>query len=75
MLISIQGFAHGKINPPIDSLKADSLRTRSKKNQAPQENLRPVVVGLCVLFNKATRTNLALDYAFGKFGNRGSSRI
>lgn len=27
--------------------------------------------GLRVLFNKATRTNLALDYAFGKFGNRG----
>jgi hypothetical protein len=28
-------------------------------------------VGLRVLFNKATRTNLALDYAWGKFGNRG----
>ncbi|WP_254060818.1 hypothetical protein [Mucilaginibacter sp. L196] len=27
--------------------------------------------GLRVLFNKATRTNLALDYAFGRFGNRG----
>lgn len=27
--------------------------------------------GLRVLFNKATRTNLALDYAFGKYGNRG----
>jgi hypothetical protein len=27
--------------------------------------------GLRVLFNKATRTNLALDYAYGKFGNRG----
>ncbi|WP_255479555.1 BamA/TamA family outer membrane protein [Mucilaginibacter sp. E4BP6] len=27
--------------------------------------------GLRVLFNKATRTNLALDYAFGSFGNRG----
>ncbi len=27
--------------------------------------------GLRVLFNKATRTNLALDYAFGKFGNKG----
>ena len=27
--------------------------------------------GLRVLFNKATRTNLALDYAFGAFGNRG----
>ncbi len=27
--------------------------------------------GLRVLFNKATRTNLALDYAFGKFGKRG----
>lgn len=27
--------------------------------------------GFRVLFNKATRTNLALDYAFGKFGNRG----
>jgi hypothetical protein len=27
--------------------------------------------GLRVLFNKHTRTNLALDYAFGKFGNRG----
>ena len=27
--------------------------------------------GLRVLFNKATRTNLALDYAWGKFGNRG----
>jgi len=27
--------------------------------------------GLRVLFNKVTRTNLALDYAFGKFGNRG----
>ena len=27
--------------------------------------------GLRLLFNKATRTNLALDYAFGKFGNRG----
>ncbi|RKR81912.1 surface antigen-like protein [Mucilaginibacter gracilis] len=27
--------------------------------------------GLRVLFNKATRTNLALDYAFGKFGNQG----
>ena len=27
--------------------------------------------GLRMLFNKATRTNLALDYAFGKFGNKG----
>lgn len=27
--------------------------------------------GLRLLFNKATRTNLALDYAFGKFSNRG----
>ncbi|MCJ8211032.1 BamA/TamA family outer membrane protein [Mucilaginibacter sp. RS28] len=27
--------------------------------------------GLRVLFNKAIRTNLALDYAFGRFGNRG----
>jgi hypothetical protein len=27
--------------------------------------------GLRVLFNKVTRTNLALDYAWGKFGNRG----
>ncbi|MEO7452371.1 MAG: BamA/TamA family outer membrane protein [Chitinophagaceae bacterium] len=27
--------------------------------------------GLRVLFNKATRTNLALDYAFGEFGNKG----
>ena len=27
--------------------------------------------GFRVLFNKATRTNLALDYAFGKFGNHG----
>jgi len=27
--------------------------------------------GLRVLFNKATRTNLALDYAFGKFANKG----
>lgn len=27
--------------------------------------------GLRLLFNKTTRTNLDLDYAFGKFGNRG----
>ena len=27
--------------------------------------------GLRVLFNKVTRTNLALDYAWGKFGSRG----
>jgi len=27
--------------------------------------------GLRVLFNKTTRTNLALDYAFGAFGNHG----
>ena len=27
--------------------------------------------GLRVLFNKVTRTNLALDYAFGKFGSKG----
>ncbi|MFD2144590.1 hypothetical protein [Mucilaginibacter antarcticus] len=27
--------------------------------------------GLRVLFNKATRTNLALDYAFGRYGARG----
>lgn len=27
--------------------------------------------GLRVLFSKVTRTNLDLDYAFGKFGNRG----
>jgi Omp85 superfamily domain len=27
--------------------------------------------GLRVLFNKATRTNLCLDYAFGKFGSKG----
>ncbi|MDM1296678.1 BamA/TamA family outer membrane protein [Sphingobacterium sp. N143] len=27
--------------------------------------------GLRVLFNKATRTNLCLDYAFGKYGSRG----
>ena len=27
--------------------------------------------GLRVLFNKATRTNLALDYAYGKYGNKG----
>jgi len=27
--------------------------------------------GLRILFNKATRTNLALDYAFGQFGNKG----
>ena len=27
--------------------------------------------GLRILFNKKTRTNLALDYAFGNFGNKG----
>jgi hypothetical protein len=27
--------------------------------------------GLRVLFNKTSRTNLCLDYAFGKFGNKG----
>ncbi len=27
--------------------------------------------GLRILFNKATRTNLALDYAWGQFGNQG----
>ncbi|WDF56070.1 BamA/TamA family outer membrane protein [Mucilaginibacter sp. KACC 22063] len=27
--------------------------------------------GLRVLFNKATRTNLCLDYAWGRYGNRG----
>ena len=27
--------------------------------------------GLRVLFNKVTRTNLALDYAFGQFGSKG----
>jgi hypothetical protein len=27
--------------------------------------------GLRVLFNKATRTNLCLDYAWGKYGNKG----
>ena len=27
--------------------------------------------GIRVLFNKATRTNLCLDYAFGKYGSRG----
>jgi len=27
--------------------------------------------GLRVLFNKTTRTNLALDYAFGRFGSKG----
>jgi hypothetical protein len=27
--------------------------------------------GFRVLFNKATRTNLCLDYAFGRFGNKG----
>ncbi len=27
--------------------------------------------GLRVLFNKATRTNLCLDYAFGNYGKRG----
>jgi len=27
--------------------------------------------GLRILFNKVTRTNLALDYAFGQFGNKG----
>ena len=27
--------------------------------------------GFRILFNKATRTNLALDYAFGQFGNKG----
>jgi hypothetical protein len=27
--------------------------------------------GLRILFNKATRTNLALDYAFGRFGSKG----
>lgn len=27
--------------------------------------------GLRVLFNKATRTNLAFDYAFGRFGSKG----
>jgi len=27
--------------------------------------------GLRVLFNKATRTNLCIDYAFGKFGQKG----
>lgn len=27
--------------------------------------------GLRILFNKATRTNLALDYAFGEFGKKG----
>jgi hypothetical protein len=27
--------------------------------------------GLRILFNKATRTNLALDYAYGRFGNKG----
>jgi hypothetical protein len=27
--------------------------------------------GFRILFNKATRTNLCLDYAYGKFGNKG----
>ena len=27
--------------------------------------------GLRILFNKATRTNLAIDYAFGRFGRKG----
>jgi len=27
--------------------------------------------GFRVLFNKTTRTNLALDYAFGRFGRKG----
>ena len=27
--------------------------------------------GLRLLFNKVTRTNLALDYAFGRFKSRG----
>jgi hypothetical protein len=27
--------------------------------------------GLRLLFNKATRTNLCIDYAFGRFGQRG----
>jgi hypothetical protein len=27
--------------------------------------------GLRVLFNKATRTNLCLDYAFGRYGQKG----
>jgi hypothetical protein len=27
--------------------------------------------GLRILFNKATRTNLCLDYAYGRFGNKG----
>jgi len=27
--------------------------------------------GFRILFNKTTRTNLALDYAFGRFGNKG----
>jgi hypothetical protein len=27
--------------------------------------------GLRVLFNKATRTNLCLDYAYGKYGRKG----
>jgi hypothetical protein len=27
--------------------------------------------GLRILFNKVTRTNLALDYAFGRYGNKG----
>ena len=30
-----------------------------------------VWAGLRVLFNKVTRTNLALDYAFGRFGSKG----
>ena len=27
--------------------------------------------GLRILFNKLTRTNLCIDYAFGKFGQKG----
>jgi hypothetical protein len=27
--------------------------------------------GLRILFTKSTRTNLAIDYAWGKFGNKG----
>ncbi len=37
--MSIRGLVHGQINPPVDSLKADSLRTLHNKNHLPQEDL------------------------------------
>src|SRR5437879_4293187 len=39
LFVGIQGLAYSQVTPPIDSLKADSLRIQGLKAQKPEDNI------------------------------------